>query len=302
MKKMYVTVGISSSGKTTWANEQCNKYGINGRWFNINRDYIRLNILNNDITWKEYKFNKTNEAKVTETALELFDDAVDMGIQNIIISDTNLNEQYRNEWIKRANDVGYEVEIVEFPITYEEACKRNELRHNGIPRNSLYRQYQQWNEYIGRKTYVADESKPKAIIVDIDGTVAERFDRSPFDWKKVGQDKPRTFIIDLIKCYANTNPECEIIFVSGRDEICRQETLTWIEEQFQWSFLNNDLFMRKENDMRKDTFVKEEIFWEHIADNYNVIAVFDDRKCVVDMWHELKIPNVIAVADQNIEF
>lgn len=297
-KVVWLTIGISSSGKTTWATDKSNKLG----WYDINRDHIRLNIINDGITWKEYKFNKTNESKVSEIAIELFDDAVERGNNNIIISDTNLNEKYRNTWFERAESAGYEVEIVEFPITFVEACKRNELRHNGIPRHRLYQQYQLWNEYIGRNIYVADKSKPPAILVDIDGTVAERHDRSPFEWMKVGQDKPRTFVIDLIKSYWNNKVDCELIFLSGRDEVCRHETMEWIDEHIGIMYQSINLHMRKKDDMRKDTLVKEEIFWNSIADNYNVVAVFDDRKCVVDMWNEIGLPNVIAVADQNIEF
>lgn len=303
VKKLYLTVGISASGKTTWAESMCNRFD-NGRWWNINRDHIRLNVMFNDITWAEYKFNKTNESKCSEIALEQFNDAVEMGVENIIVSDTNLQEEYRNAWIKRGEDAGYEVEIVEFPVTFDEACKRNELRHNGVSRKIIYQQWLLWNKYIGRKVYTPDESKRKAIIVDIDGTIAERFDRSPFDWSKVGQDKPRSFVIDLIKSYANAN-DAVVIFVSGRDAVCRAETMRWIGVNMKGlgqQIYTTPLHMRKEGDMRKDTIVKEEIFWEHIADKYNVVAVFDDRPVVVSNWHDIGIRNVIAVADQRHEF
>lgn len=304
MKTVHITVGISASGKTTWANEQCNQFRPEGspRWWNINRDHIRLNILHDGITWDEYKFNKTNENKVSEIALEQFAEAVSMGVENIIISDTNLNSKYRDVWVKRAEDAGYAVKIVEFPVTFAEACRRNELRHNGVSKKVIYQQYLLWNEYIGRKTYVPDTTKPKAILVDIDGTIAERFDRGPFEWLKVDQDKPRPFVIDLIRCYINHYVDDEIIFLSGRDSVCRHETLTWIARNMNIPIHNIRLHMRSEGDMRKDMIVKEEIFWNEIAENYCVDAVFDDRPQVVAMWHEIKIPNVIAVADQNIEF
>lgn len=303
MKTVFITVGISASGKTTWANQQCNKSRPEGspRWWNINRDHIRLNILHDGITWAEYKFNKTNENKVSEIALEQFNEAVSMGIENIIISDTNLNAKYRDVWVNRAKDAGYAVNIVDFPVTFDEACRRNELRHNGVSKKVIYQQYLLWNEYIGRKTYVPDTTKPKAILVDIDGTIAERFGRGPFEWLKVDQDKPRPFVIDLIKTYRVARGT-QLIFLSGRDEVCRNETTTWIYDHCDMYHEDIILHMRPEGDMRKDMIVKEEIFWREIADNYNVIAVFDDRPQVVAMWHEIKIPNVIAVADPNIEF
>lgn len=314
IKKVYITVGISASGKSTWAKnfiaEDKAKFNLEDSWgyggcWEINRDDIRLKELHGrDITWAEYKFNRTNENKVTEIAIEKFNEAVEIGIENIIISDTNLNKKFRDQWIERAESVGYEVVIVEFPITFDEACRRNELRYNGVPRSAIAKQWEQWNEYIGRKTYEPDASKSKAIIVDIDGTIAERVDRGAFEWDKVGQDKPRSFVIDLIKSYANAN-DAVVIFVSGRDAVCRAETIRWIGvnmKGLQQQIYTTPLYMRREGDMRKDYIVKEEIFWDHIADNYNVIAAFDDRPQVVNLWHDIKIPNVIVVADQRHEF
>ncbi len=53
--------------------------------------------------------------------------------------------------------------------------------------------------------------------------------------------------------------------------------------------------------MRKDTIVKEEIFWRDIADNYNVQFVIDDRPSVARMWRELGL-KVFQVGDPHIEF
>ena len=47
--------------------------------------------------------------------------------------------------------------------------------------------------------------------------------------------------------------------------------------------------MRKNGDSRRDSIVKEEIFWNDIEPKYNVLAVFDDRDQVVKMWRELGI-------------
>lgn len=60
--------------------------------------------------------------------------------------------------------------------------------------------------------------------------------------------------------------------------------------------------MRKNGDFRKDNAVKEEIFWTHLAHRYNIVACVDDRPQMIRLWYELKIPNVIAVADPYIEF
>lgn len=117
--------------------------------------------------------------------------------------------------------------------------------------------------------------KPTAIIVDIDGTLAHRTDRSPFDWKRVGEDTLDAVVASIIRQYPF------VILVSGRDEVCRVETIKWL--------LDNDvkyelLFMRAEGDNRKDAIVKEEIYKTKIEPHYKVEFVLDDRNQVVEMW------------------
>ena len=63
--KLILTVGISASGKTTWAETQ--KHCM----VNINRDNIRFNIVQPGSDWKTYKHNKKNEKRVTEIELEV---------------------------------------------------------------------------------------------------------------------------------------------------------------------------------------------------------------------------------------
>lgn len=215
---------------------------------------------------------------------------------DIIVADTNLNPFYREQLISLLKTVGYTVEIKEFPVTLEEAWKRDAFRTNGVGKDVIYKQYQEWLKYIGRRIYVPNTSLTKAILVDVDGTLAKMGDRGAFEWSKVGVDTVRPIVRQMLKSFEHTH---QIIVLSGRDAVCREETGNWL---WQNKITYDSLFMRKEGDMRKDTIIKEEIFWEHIADNYNVEAVFDDRPVVVRMWHELKIPNVIAVADQNVEF
>jgi hypothetical protein len=65
---------------------------------------------------------------------------------------------------------------------------------------------------------------------------------------------------------------------------------------------NYELFMRPEGSFEKDVVVKERLFWEDVADNYNVKVVVDDRPIVVRLWHELGIQNVICVGNPWKEF
>jgi hypothetical protein len=78
----------------------------------------------------------------------------------------------------------------------------------------------------------------------------------------------------------------EIIFMSGRDGVCLQETAEWIKIHFAWQDADFKLIMRLAKDQRKDNIVKKELFDQHILDKYYVCAVLDDRQQVVDMWRK----------------
>ena len=291
--KAIITVGVSASGKTTWAREM-----IKEGFRDINRDWIRFNIVAPGQDWSTYKFNGKNEKQVTEIHDKMIMESWSDG-QNIIISDTNLNAGRRSRLINRLKDIGFEVEIKSFPITREIAMKRDNLRQNGVGESVIYRQMIDWNDFNGRITYVADQNLPKAVIFDVDGTIAQMDGRGPFEWSRVGEDKPREFVIDMLRNYAMMG--YVIIICSGRDDICVGETSAWLDEHVGGIYWHA-LHMRKNGDFRKDNAVKEEIFWTYLAHKYNIVACVDDRPQMIRLWHELKIPNVIAVADPYIEF
>lgn len=291
--KAIVTIGVSASGKSTYAKEL-----VAQGFREINRDYIRFNIVAPGKDWSNYKFNKANEKQVSEIHSQMIMESWSAG-EDIVISDTNLSLGRRTNLIKTLEDLGYEVLIHDFPITRETAIKRDNLRANGVGQDVIYRQFQDWNDYTGRITYVADESLPKAIIFDVDGTIAQMDGRGPFDWKRVGEDKPRDFVIQMLRNYADMG--YIIIICSGRDDICVGETSAWLDEHV-GSIYWHALHMRKNGDFRKDNSVKEEIFWTHLAHRYNIVACVDDRPQMIRLWHELRIQNVIAVADPYIEF
>ena len=300
MKTLYITKGISCSGKTTWAEAKVNsdlKLGITT--VNINRDYIRFTNVKPESNWKTYKFTKENETKVTEIANTEVLEAVSNG-SNIIISDTNLNPKYLSYWQSFATSHNYKVEIVDFEVTLEEAWKRDSLRANGVGHSIIYQQMQKYQK-LNYRVYKPNPDLPSAIIVDLDGTVADKGTRHAFAWMEVGNDAPRSLIITMILAVAKEH-NAQILFTSGRDNICRDLSASWIEKHIGIKKEDVKLFMRPNDDYRKDTLVKEEIFWRDINPYYNVIGAFDDRPCIVRLWNLIGIPNVIAVADPYVEF
>src|SRR5688500_13539451 len=96
---------------------------------------------------------------------------------------------------------------------------------------------------------------PRAVIVDIDGTLAIRGDRSPYDWSRVGEDQPNPAVIELVQTIAAAGRH-RVILVSGRDEVCRWQTEMWLAaHHVGW----DELHMRPHKDNRKDSILKAEI-------------------------------------------
>ena len=292
--KAIITVGVSASGKTSWAETQPAMV--------VSRDNVRRTILEQRLgrqlhpgeLWSKWKFGK-NESLVTDVCRNQMCSCAALG-QDIIITDTNLNCG-RNEQLKSSLEkLGYDVEFKEFPISLEEAWKRDAGRADGVGHIVLAKQYQQWLDYIGRKKYVPDVSLPKTVLCDLDGTAAIMGNRGAFEWDKVDDDTRNDVVYSL--CSGLTSKNIPIVFVSGRSDICYDKTLGWLRNN---GFFVHDLIMRKDGDCRKDSIVKEEIFFNQIATKYNVMFAIDDRPQVVRMYQEIGVKTVI-IGNPWIEF
>ena len=135
-------------------------------------------------------------------------------------------------------------------------------------------------------------SKHKAIIVDLDGTLCDVEHRvhhvksKPKKWgafnQAMDQDKPYFWCIELIA--AMKARDYKIYFVTGRDENFRKMTTKWLSRH---NVHYDELHMRRDQDFREDSEVKEEIYVHKIEKNSQVLFVVDDRKSVVERWRKL---------------
>lgn len=136
-------------------------------------------------------------------------------------------------------------------------------------------------------------------IFDLDGTLADIEHRLHYikgpkkDWKSFFAACPDDTPIEstLKTLTALRKGGAEVWVWTGRSEEVRTETLSWLQKHqvFQsiWNPLRapEALLMREHNDFRPDHRIKEE--WLHRLDppeRNRLIAVFDDRQAVVDMW------------------
>jgi hypothetical protein len=126
---------------------------------------------------------------------------------------------------------------------------------------------------------------PKAVVVDIDGTLAHHNSRGPFDFDKVETDDLDENVATYLNLmYAGFN---EVILLSGRQSEFRPHTERWLKKHHVGY---TELWMRAEDDRRSDCLVKAELFDSHIRDRFTVTHVLDDRNRVVYLWRKLGLP------------
>lgn len=267
MLKVILTKGLPGSGKTTWAKELLSKHP--NSYKRINKDDLRAMLDNNHHSGKSEDF-------ILKTRDSLILLALDQG-KHVIIDDTNLNPTHQTRITQLVKGKA-NIEIKDFTHIPLKTCIENDLRRpNSVGEKVIKQMY---NKYLTTITPIQQNPNlPKAIIVDIDGTLALMHNRTPFEWHKVAQDLPNTPIINIVKNYPH-----KIIIVSGRDEICKPETIQWLQQH---EIPYNHLHMRPANNFDPDTTIKNNIFQFHIKDKFFIDYILDDRTQVVDLWRSL---------------
>lgn len=286
--KAILTIGCSGSGKSTWAMQQDKRVICRD---NIRRELIGLSIGEN--LWDNYHFDR--EDKVNIVVAQQIKYAA-QNKEDIIIADTNVAARVRKNLTKVLEQHGYQVETKVFDTPISVCLSNNQKRADVVSENVIWHQWHALNiqGFIKEDLIIGDN----IIVCDIDGTVAKMNGRNPYDYTQVHTDLPRHAVIDAV-IGLSERTGAMIVFVSGRKMDCRGVTVKWLEKNVLAS-TEFELFMRQFNDNRADTVVKREIYDTFLKDK-NIIAVFDDRPSVVDMWNDLGL-TVFAVADQRNRF
>lgn len=224
--------------------------------------------------------------------------------EDIVVDRMNFDAKQRARYIGPAREREYEIEIVLLYMPHE-ICLFNCKFRTGHPTivsedgakkalNHFFRAFQYPTPDEGlivSKRFEAPK-KMDAIIVDLDGTLADCEHRRHFvhppegekkDWlsffKGCGEDAVVAPIHHLILAMQD---HCEVVLCSGRPEDhCRELTESWLVNNLGATF---PLFMRPAGDSRQDSLVKEIILDFELLPRYNILFTVDDRKQVVDMW------------------
>lgn len=276
MLKVIMTKGLPGSGKSTWAKklitESPNKYK------RITKDELRIMLDAN-------KYTDENEKFILEARDVLILKALEQR-KHVVVDDTNLYQKHEIR-IKELVKGKAEVLIQDFTNVPLETCIKRDLeRVNSVGEKTIRDMHKQFLTQV--EAYIENTELPKAIIVDIDGTLAKMNNRGPFEWNKVKED----ICNEVVKGLANTYLNAVIIF-SGRDGVCRQDTVDWLKAN---EIKYTELFMRDKGNNEKDTIVKRRMFEQNIRGKYYVEYVLDDRNQVVEMWRNMGL-TCLQVAD-----
>lgn len=279
-----LTRGIQASGKSTWAKNLSNE--LNSKNIScaiVSKDNIRS--LSN-IPW-----SKQNENIIIDIRNRIIESYINNNIHIIIVDDTNFVEKHYNDIsnLVKSTGINADVVFVDFNTPLEECIERDHNRTNSVGEDVIRKTYKNYisklkKEHNVKMKSLVDNYKntdDRYIIVDIDGTVAIMNNRNPFEWDKVDTDDCNFMIRDIVLSLSKNN---NIVFVSGRDNICRDKTTQWINQHF--PNMKFDLLMRSNGDYRPDEIIKREIYNRFLS-NMNCVMVIDDRPKVVKMWKSL---------------
>ena len=278
MPKLLILQGAPASGKSTFARQLAHE---DKSYVIVNRDSIRNSRGDYWIPSQEDYITSIEEFSIKN--------ALGRGY-NVIVDATNLNPITINKWKVIADEFNAEIEFKMFEISFEDAIARDKLRDNSVGEKVIKEFFRKYFPekltpfFDDRFILKPDVAASQVVLCDIDGTIALRRGRSPYDQSKVLEDAfdPRmNFLLSSL------SEKFHIIFLSGRQDTkqCREDTEKWLKDNLGLSEVT--LIMRSEGDFRPDDVVKKELYQKYIKDRYNVVCVFDDRDKVVRMWRNL---------------
>ncbi|MFD6415771.1 AAA family ATPase [Streptomyces sp. NPDC060194] len=301
MPTLHITRGLPASGKTTWARAWTAEDRA-GR-ARVNRDDLRAMLDSGE-----------HVKGVTEQRVMAVRDAAILRLlgkgYDVVCDDTNLPQRVARDLARLALRAGAELRVHDFTHVSVDVCvERDAARERSVGEEAVRGLHQRFlagqssplplpeeaeTAVVAGRPYAARPGTPKAVMVDIDGTVALMTGRSPFDETRVHEDGPNAAVISVVRAMHAAGHR--IVFLSGRTDGCREATEAWLKEHVPVPY--EGLFMRPSGDSRKDSIVKVELFDAHVRDAYDVVCVLDDRSQVVRAWRGLGL-TVLQVAEGN---
>ena len=296
--ELLITRGLPRSGKSTMARQWVAEDPA--RRLRVNRDDLRMNLFGKEVLdgGQEKTVTAVQHAAV-KAALQAH--------KSVVVDDTNLRLSHARAYADMALTLGVRFRVQDFTTDVETCVARDkagaERGERSVPEEVIRGMAKRYRFPLplvtptvsvtagAGQSYVPEESLPRAVMVDVDGTVALLGDRLRFEEHKVGVDLQNPNVIEVVQAMHLAG--LLVVFCSGRGSGCYEQTRVWLTEHVGVPI--EGLFMRPQGDMRKDSVVKIELFDAHIRDRYRVVVVLDDRDQVVKAWRDLGL-TVLQVA------
>lgn len=283
VKRLVITQGLPGSGKSTWAEEERVKLESQGhKVFISNKDDIRKSL-----SASGWKWSRDAEKDVIKIQNDQIKSAFAGGVSVVIVADCNFGKHKdRLRGLAMLCDADFELkDFTNVPLSV--CIERDAKRSDSIGAQAISEVHTKYLSTPIVTLYNPDYRLPRAIICDLDGTLAlHNGNRSPYDYAKVGDDTLNTPIAEVVRAYAGYKG-FTIIYLSGREDSCRDLTEQWLQKHHMPCDPPHILLMRQSKDHRKDYIVKQEIFDRYIRDHYFVRFALDDRDQVVKMWRDM---------------
>ena len=282
MVEVILLRGLPASGKSTLAREIINTNP--NAWKRINRDELRL-MFDNGIT------SPGAEKFIKKIRNLLIIEALTAG-KHVIVDDNNLSPRtvaqitHLVQEFEKNNNVQVKITVREMEATLAECIERDKNRGEKMVGEKVIREmhrqfFDDHNRYVAQDTLL-----PRAVLCDLDGTLALLNGRHPYNAALCVNDVVNEPVRSLLDNYRQLDHK--VILLSGRSGEFRPQTESWLAaHQIQY----DQLIMREAADIRKDSIVKRELYEKEVKDRYFVAFVLDDRNQVVNMWRdELQLP------------
>lgn len=131
-----------------------------------------------------------------------------------------------------------------------------------------------------KKNVKQNKLLPKAIIVDLDGTLALNMHRDPFDFSEALLDQKNVPVAMLVELYREKG--YKVLLVTGRDAVARPVSLQWLKEN---NIAIDAFYGRPEGNFEKADIIKERMLYS-IVQKYYVELVIEDRTKLIEMYRD----------------
>ncbi|WP_308072298.1 phosphatase domain-containing protein [Streptomyces bambusae] len=296
MPFVHVMTGLPASGKTTAARRLQEESG--GRMRRINLDDLRAMM---DLPAARGERSHGHE----QTVLAVQDAAVRAAVEDgfdVVVDNTHLTPHIPKRL--KAAVTGLDATFVVHDFTdvpVEECVARDAAREPGVgeeiiriladkhakSRRGGWRLTGDWfNDRPSAEPYTADPALPSAVLCDIDGTLALRGDRGPYDFTRCELDLLNPPVKQALDAFRRADGDT-VVLLSGRSEEHRPQTEAWLRRH---EVVYDELWMRAAGDGRSDDIVKAELFDAHVRNRFAVRVSLDDRDRVVAVWRRMGLP------------